>query len=463
MWAHYPKLLFLTSLFFLCTESYSKAQDVQNAPELFNTYKEVAAKIIQAADSDQHAYKRLTYLCDTFGNRPSGSKRLEKAIDWALETMKHDKLDNVHGEPVRVPHWERGYESAVLLSPRRTQLTLVGLGGSIPTPPEGITSEVIVVKSLQQLAQYKDKINDKIVLINEPFTTYGETITTRTHGAIEAAKYGAKACLIRSVTDFSLGNPHTGIMYYDPKVTKIPAAALSLEDAEMLQRMQDRGQKIQVKLLLSNKRYPNSISRNVIADIKGYEKPDEVVIVSGHLDSWDVGQGAVDDAGGAMIAWEAIRLLKQLGLRPRRTIRAILWTCEEWGGYGGRQYVKDHKNQLGNHILAIESDGGVFSPIGFSFSGNKEAYKVIRQAAQLLNPIGADNIIHGGGGEDISYMMQEDVPGMGLRVRGGRYFWYHHSVGDTIDKLNKNDIDKCLAAFTVMAYVIADMPDNLPR
>ena len=327
-----------------------------------------AEQIIKAATNTDFAYRRLATLCDTFGPRHAGSTNLEAALDWLLQEMKKDGLANVHGEPVMVPPWVRGAESAEMLPPRRTLLPMLGLGNSVGTPPEGITAEVLVVTNFADLHAHAAAAAGKIVLINQPFDGYGKTVRIRRDGAVEAAQAGAVASLIRSVTPVSLNTPHTGAMTYSNGIPKIPHAAITIEDADMMQRMQERGQKITVHLQMSAQTLPDAPSRNVIGEVRGRDLPDEVIIVSGHIDSWDVGQGAEDDGGGAMSAWEAVRVIKQLGLRPRRTIRVVLWTDEENGGSGAKTYEKEHKAELPKHLLAIESDSGAYRPLTFTFA-----------------------------------------------------------------------------------------------
>jgi carboxypeptidase Q len=258
--------------------------------------------------------------------------------------------------------------------------------------------------------------------------------------------------------------PHTGTSSYQKGVKKIPHAAITVEDAMLLQRFQDRGQQPVVHLTMEAETLPETTSRNIIAEIRGSENPEEIVVLGGHIDSWDVGQGAMDDAGGSFAAWEAVLLMKKLGLTPKRTIRVVMWTNEENGLRGGTAYrdMVQENGSLENHVLAIESDAGVFEPKGFGFGGTEEAYKIISKAAPLLEPIGANDISEGGGGADIGPIMREGVPGMGLRVDGSRYFWYHHTAADTIDKLDEEEYQKSIAAMAIMAYIAAEMPEPLP-
>ena len=434
----------------------------QSAP-IATSYRAAADSLINAALRDSAAWNRLAKLTDTFGNRLSGSRSLENAIDWALVEMKKDGLDNVRGEPAMVPHWVRGDESLTLVSPRSARLPMLGLGGSIATPKKGITAPVIVVGSFDELTRRAAEAKGKIVLFDVPFTNYGETVAYRVGGASAAARVGAVAALVRSVTPMSLRTPHTGVMLYDSTVAKIPTAAITVEDAMMFRRMLGRGDKVVVTLKMNAQMLPLSPSRNVVAEVRGSEKPDEVVLISGHYDSWDVGQGAMDDGGGAVAAWEAVRLIKQLGLKPRRTVRVVLWTNEENGTAGGKAYVNAHRADADKHLLAIESDNGVFKPRGVALSGTDSATAVIRQVATLLDRIGAGSVTGGGGGSDIGPLMELGVPGMSPDVDETKYFWYHHTDADTMDKLDPHDVALCVATMAVMAYVVADLPDPLPH
>jgi carboxypeptidase Q len=426
-------------------------------------YRADANRLIHAATADSAAWNRIAKLTDTFGPRLSGSAALEQSIDWILAEMRRDGLENVRGEPVMVPHWVRGAESAVLLSPRETPLHMIGLGGSVGTPPEGVTADVLVVGSTEELERRSTEARGKIVVFDEPFSTYGQTVRYRSAGPQLAGRLGAVAALIRSVSSYSIQNPHTGAMRYDraPGAPRIPAAALSVEDAMMLHRMQARGERVRMRLSMGAQTLPDAPSRNVVAEIRGRERPDEVVIVSGHLDSWDIGQGAMDDAGGVVAAWEAVRLMKALGLRPRRTVRVVAWTNEENGTRGGNGYVAAHRAELGGHVLAIESDNGVFRPYGFRYDGPAGLLGLSQRIGQLLEPVGAGEVSRGETETDIEPMGEVGVPTMGLAVDGTKYFWFHHSSGDTMDKLDPREVSACVAALAVMAYVVADLPDDL--
>ena len=455
----------LCALLLATTAPAASAQAAAASSDVATSYRAAADSLIRAATADSAAYRRLGRLVDTFGPRISGSASLEAAIDWILDLMKSDGLENVRGEPVMVPHWVRGAESADLVKPRAARLAMLGLGGSVATPKGGITAPVLVVSSLEELSARAADARGKIVLFDVPLTDYPVTRRVRTDGPSAAARAGAVACLIRSVASASIRSPHTGLTRYDSTVRKIPAAALSVEDAMMLHRFQDRGEAIVVTLKMSARTLPDARSRNVVAEIVGREKPDEVVVLGGHIDSWDVGQGAMDDGGGSVAAWEAVRLMHRLGLRPRRTVRVVLWTNEEGGGAGGLAYRDAHAAELPKHVLAMESDNGAFNPKGYVLAGTDSAAAVVQQVAGLLQPINATGVqrVDGSPAADITPLAEAGVATMEVDTDGSRYFWYHHSEGDTLDKLDPAELARCVAAMAVMAYVVADLPDPLPH
>ena len=445
-------------------------QVAADTPATLAHYQDDADRLIAAALSDSSAYERIAELSDRFGSRISGSPALEAAIDWILGEMKRDGLANVHGEPVRVPHWVRGDESAELVTPRRARLHMLGLGGSVGTPPGGITAPVLVVTSFADLQRHATDAKGKIVVYDvaypdtlSPFGAYSTVVPYRVTGAIAAARVGAVASLIRSIASLSLQSPHTGVMIYDSTVRRIPHAALSVEDALLLHRLQDRGDQPTIHLVMQARKLPDALSRNVSAEVVGREHPEEVVVLGGHIDSWDVGEGAMDDAGGAVASWEAVRLLQRLGLHPRRTVRVVLWTGEEFGGIGGRAYRETHRADVARHVAAMESDNGVFLPRGVRFTGSDSARAIVRQIGSLLKLIWADSVSPNAGETDIAPLVADSVPGFGLDVDASKYFRYHHSDADTPDKLDPVDVARCVAVLAVYAYVIADLPERLPR
>ena len=433
-------------------------------PAWLAPHREAASRLIGEALATTHAWQRLAELTDTFGHRLAGSKALDDAIAWAVTEMKKDGLDNVRAEKVMVPHWVRGRESAELVEPGPHQLVMLGLGNSVGTPPEGIKAEAIVVGSFDELDALGPRVAGRIIVYNVPFTTYGETVRYRSTGASRAAALGAVAMLLRSVGQPGLRTPHTGALDYADNAPRIPAAAITNEDADRLQRLQDRGVKLVVRLSMDARMLPDVESANVVAEIVGREHPEEVIVIGGHLDSWDVGSGATDDGGGSIAAWEAIRLMKKLGLRPRRTIRAVLFNNEENGGRGGLGYRDQHKAELPNHLLMMEIDGGVFRPRGFGFSGSEAARAVVKDISVLLAGIDASAIGSAGGGADIGPSVEAGkMASMSLDVDSSLYFTIHHTSADTIDKIAPADLAKCVAAIAVMSYVVADMPQRLPR
>ncbi|XP_043852211.1 carboxypeptidase Q [Dromiciops gliroides] len=429
-------------------------------------YKDIAKDIVDLAlygKAQNRSYERLALLVDTVGPRLSGSRNLEKAIQIMYQNLIDDGLENVHLEPVKVPHWERGQESAVMLKPRNHTMAILGLGSSVGTPPEGITAEVLVVSSFDELHRRASEATGKIVVYNQPYKGYGETVQYRVQGAVEAAKVGAVASLIRSVASFSIYSPHTGIQYYQDGVPQIPTACITVEDAEMMARMASRGTKIVVQLKMEAKNYPDIDSFNTVAEITGSKYPEQVVLISGHLDSWDVGQGALDDGSGAFVSWEALSLIKDLGLRPKRTLRLVLWTAEEQGGVGSLQYYQQHKVNISNVSLVMESDEGNFMPTGLAFTGSDKARAIIKEVMNLLQPINITQVFEHGGGTDISYWIQAGIPGANLMDDLKQYFSFHHSQGDTMTALNPIEMNYSAAVWAVVSYVIADLDEMLPR
>jgi len=435
------------------------------APPLYESYKDTASQIIKAALADQDGYAKLSYLCDRIGNRLSGSPALDDAIRWAAAQMKRDGLENVATPAVKVPHWVRGREEAEMVAPVRHQLTMLGLGGSVATPSEGVTAEVVPVASFAALdALGHDKVAGKIVLLNVPYEGYGKTVGFRTSGASRAARLGAVAMLLRSVGSLAMQTPHTGALQYTEADPRIPAAAITLEDATLIQRLTDSGEPVTVRLYMEAHMLPDADSANVMGDIPGREKPEEIVVMGGHIDSWDVGAGAQDDGSGIIAALEAAVVIKKLGLRPRRTLRVVFWTNEENGTAGANAYRTMVGDAIHNYVAAIEMDGGAEKPVGFGLSGGgRSALARAKEIGRLLEPIGAATVRDGGGGADIGPLMGDGVPGLGLYTVGQHYFDWHHSRTDTVDKIDPKEFRQNIAAMAVMAYVLADMPDRLGK
>ena len=437
----------------------------QSAGDLTDQYRAAASKLIDTALADQGGMEKLSYLCDRIGHRLSGSPALDRAIAWAAAQMKTDGLTGISTPRVKVPHWVRGNEEAAIVEPVPRPLHMLGLGGSIATPKKGITAEVIPVASFEDLDKRGRKgIEGKIVLFNVPFESYSRTVVYRTAGPSRAARLGAVAALVRSITPVSIQSPHTGSLEYADPFPKIPAAAVTIEDALLIQRLVDAGNRVTVHLYMEAHMLPDADSANVIGEIRGRERPDEIVVIGGHLDSWDVGSGAQDDGSGCITALEAAHIIHALGLTPRRTLRVVFWTNEENGGAGGDAYHAWAAGTVRNHVAAIEMDGGAEKPVGFGVSASGDLEGMLdrlREIGALLDRIDAGSIQPGGGGADIAPIMADGVPGLALRTVGAHYFDWHHSRADTTDKVKLEDLRSNIAAMAVMAYVLADMPTPL--
>lgn len=436
----------------------------QARPVWLDPYRANAEKLMAAAQADQFAWNRLAELTDTYGQRISGSENLNRAIAWAQEAMKKDGLENVHTERVMVPRWVRGHESLEIVNPPHHDVPLLGLGGSIATPPAGIEADVIVVATGDELTKRAAEAKGKIVLFNVPYTNYGETVAYRSGGASMAAKVGAVAALVRAVGPMGLRTPHTGGMNYAADVAKIPTAAIPAEDANRIQRLAARGINVRLRLKMEAKLDPDVESFNVVGEIKGSEKPDEIVLVGGHFDSWDPGMGASDDGVGCVVTWEAARLMKKLNIRPKRTVRVVLFTNEENGTRGGNGYRDAHTAEATNHILSVESDSGVFSPSRLGFSGSEAARKIMGEIATLLTPLGLQEIGGGGGGADIGPISTlGKVPMLAYSGDSTKYFTIHHTPADSVDRIDPKEVSSAAASLAAVIYVVADMPQSLPK
>jgi hypothetical protein len=468
--------LFCTALFPLLVRAAGQGN-------IAGQYGSTASRIIDAALHDDDGYARLATLCDRIGNRLSGSESLLRAVSWSAEEMRNAGLKNVVTPPVMVPHWVRGQESAALLAPIERPLHMLGLGMSIGTPPEGITADAVVVADFAELSNLGSKVNGKIVIFNAPYEGYGRTVAYRIAGASQAAKLGAVAVLVRSITPLAMQIPHTGTLQYSPDAPKIPAAAISIEDTLMLNRLQASGATLRVHLAMQAHMEADQQAANVIGEIPGSEHPEEIVVMGGHLDSWDVGQGAQDDGSGIMATLEAAALIQKLGLKPKRTLRVVFWVNEENGGRGGEAYLKWVGDQVKSHVAAIEMDEGAERPLGFgygSFSGprrtmpgvppaapqaikpdQESSFKLCQEIAQLLAPIQATEVNQGGGGADIGPIVAQGVPSLSPTTTGEHYFDWHHTQADTVDKVNPTEFKKNTALLAVLAYILADMPGRL--
>ncbi len=440
---------------------------------LADAYRGAASKIVDAALADDGAWAKLAYLTDRVGNRLSGTPQLDAAIAWAQGAMKQDGHENVRAEKVMVPRWVRGEESASIVAPVERPMRILALGGSVATPKQGLNAEVVVVANLAALEALGPKaVAGKIVLFNKampPYSDeggshYGETVDVRGRGPALASKMGAAAALVRSVTAHSLRTPHTGATNFPEGVKPIPSAAVTVEDAELLARLSSGGAAApRVRLMLSAKTTGEAPSANVVGELRGRERPDEVVVLAAHLDSWDVGQGAHDDGAGCVVMMQSLTLLRRLGLAPRRTVRVVLYTNEENGIRGALAYPAAHRAELANHVAAIESDSGGFAPRGFRVQGSDKTLAQVRDVGSLLGPVGVvdKKIEPGFAGVDIMTLAPAGVPLLGLTVEASRYFDYHHTEADTLDKVDPADLRKSVAAIAVMAHTLADMEPRL--
>ena len=427
-------------------------------------------RIIDYTLANSRAYETLSYLTDNIGPRLSGSEGADLAVKWTTNKFREWGID-VRNEPVMVPHWVRGAERARLVSHNDQKIVLTTLGGSIATPPDGITAEVIEVTSYDQLAELgRAKIKGKIVFYNKAmdmtlvesgraFEAYGQAVVFRGGGASRAAEYGAVAAVVRSVASASLRTPHTGAMRYDPKHPKIPAAAITTEDADLIHRLLAKGERVRMHLVLTPRTLPDARSANVIAEIRGSERPDEIVLIGGHLDSWDLGTGAIDDGSGVVMVMETLRVMKELGIRPKRTIRGVLFMNEENGLRGGRTYFANvaKREELHKHVAAIETDAGAAPPTGFISTLEGQSLKQIQSRARVLARIGAMKFTSSKHtGADTSPLTDAGVPGFGLVPDPRHYFDYHHTPADTLDKVDPKALAQNTAAIAALAYILAE-------
>lgn len=426
--------------------------------------------VLGTALASSKAAAHLESLTDRVGPRLSGSPGDRAAVAWALATMKGLGFSNVRAEPVLVPRWERGEEGGELLSPSSLKLSLAALGGSVGTGPEGVEAELIEAESLEALDALGEKARGKIVLLYKKTERardgagYGRTVSLRVEGAIHAARVGAAGVLIRSLSTAETRLPHTGMMRYDDSVRKIPAAALATPDADFLHRLLASGQVPRVRFRLGCRTLADADSANVVGEIAGRETPEEIVVMGAHLDSWDLGTGAVDDGAGCATMIEAARLIGALPRRPRRTLRVVLFANEENGARGAKAYFTRHESELGRHVAALEADSGAGHAYGFTYGAGAGAETVLGEIGRMLLTVGSGELIAGGeGGVDIAPLRAAGVPLFGIRQDSSHYFDVHHSADDTFDKVNRADLDSGVALSAVLAYALADLPQPIAR
>src|SRR5580693_7162786 len=448
--------------------------DRQNFPPLLI---QRLSDIRDAALHDAYAYHQLERLTENIGPRQTGSPQATAAAEYVAGELRKLGMD-VHLQPVSVPHWVRGAETAALVEyfgmvPNTTQkIVLTALGGSTSTPADGLTAEVVTVNNFEELSALgRDKVAGKIVLFNElfdkqkaaagmAFAAYGEAVRYRAAGPKAAADLGAVAALVRSVSSADYRIPHTGFSF----PAGIPAAAVTAEDADLIVHLAAQG-KVRIHLILASQKLHDESSYNVIADLKGSEHPEQIVIVSGHLDSWDLGTGAIDDGAGVVIALETAEILQRLHLRPARTLRVIAWMDEESGGAGSRAYSSEYFSNFIHHIAAIESDSGAAHPLGFEVKAAPAAINALRPVQTVLLSAGASLLqpTADAPGADIAAMADAGVPAFGVMQDGRTYFNYHHTAADTLDKIVPTELRENAAAMAVLAYALANMKVPIAR
>jgi len=413
------------------------------------------------------SYEMLEYLTTKIGSRLSGSPGAAASVEWTRHIMQNFDFDSVWLQPVMVPHWERGQQEVgrVLNSKKMgtVDLNVCALGNSIGTGPEGITGSVVEVKNFDDLKRLGEKnIKGKIVFFNRPmdptqiqtFTAYGGAVNQRGGGASEAAKYGAVGVIVRSMGINPEDYPHTGSLGYAPNVPKIPAIAVSTKHADLLSNLLKNDAGLQFYFETHCQIFPDAPSFNVVGQINGSEYKDEIIVVGGHLDSWDLAQGAHDDGTGCVQSIEVLRIFKAMGYKPKRTIRAVMFMNEENGLRGGTEYAAQSASKKENHIAAVESDRGGFTPRGFTLSGTDAAKAKIRSWKNLFEPYGLTDFGQEGGGADISPLAPQGTTLIGFLPDSQRYFSYHHTPEDTFDKVDKRELELGAASMAAMIYLI---------
>jgi carboxypeptidase Q len=437
-------------------------------------------QIRDAALHDPYAYDQLSYLSNNIGARLTGSPEAAAAVERVASELRSLGAE-VTLEKTTVPHWVRGEESAALttwkgMTPGTTQkIVVTALGSSPSTSPTGLTAPVVVIDSFDQLnTKPSGSLKGKIVLFNRPFDkeltaaghpidAYAQSAVYRAIGPSTASRLGAVAVIVRTVAGEDFRLPHTGLTVFEQDVTPIPAAAVTSEDADLIAILAQQGPVV-MRLTLTPQNLPPREGYNVVADWKGSQHPEQVVLVSGHLDSWDLGTGALDDGAGVVIGMEAIQLMHELNLHPKRTIRFVAWMNEEQGATGAATYVADHAAEMTNHIAAIENDRGADHPFGIIFNGPGALAEYLAPIARTLDPIGANLVLNEEEiGEDVARIMAKGVPGICSAQDMRRYFNYHHSAADTLDKVVRRQLAENAAVTSVLAFALADAEEPAPR
>lgn len=442
----------------------------ESSPLLPPETRRTAQALREKAFSGSRASEWVRGLTDHAGPRLAGSAGDRAAVAWALDTMKALHFVNVHAERVTTSVWQRGIETGEIVAPYPQRLALTALGGSVATPESGLEAEILEVDSLEALEAKGKAARGKIVFFDKKMertsdgSGYGRAVAVRGQGASRAARHGAVGVLIRSIGTDHNRTPHTGGMTYEKDAPKIPAAALSIPDAELLERVGKEGKPVRVRFTLTCGERPEAESANVIGEVPGSANPEEIVLLGAHLDSWDLGTGAIDDGAGCGIVLEAARLIGELPRPPRRTIRVVLYANEENGLAGGTAYAKEHEAELTRHVAALEADTGTGRPTGFSWNAGPSAAALLKEIASLLEPVGAGRLKAGSfGGADVSRLLPAGVPLFSITQDASRYFDYHHTANDTFDKIEPEALDATVAAVAAFAYCAASVPEPFER
>ncbi len=464
-------LIFSTLLLIACApsathEGSAQMQSAQDADPGAVQQQDLASRIVEFELEHGQASAILQDLTRTAPHRLSGSEGADTAVRWALAKMAAIGVENVRAETCMVPRWERGKTCKVEIGPEggRQAIPALALGGSIGTALGGIEGEVVVVRSFQALEDLGDQVQGKIVLFNRPmpralmstFQAYGQTVGQRTQGAVLAAEQGAIAAIVRSMTTAVDDIPHTGVMHYREGKRKIPTAAISTRGADEIAGRIRRGEKVVLRLEMDCRNLPDKESANVVGELRGRERPEEIVLIGGHLDGWDVGEGAHDDGAGVTHCLEAIHILRTLRQQPKRTIRVVLFMNEENGLRGARAYEAAHRGEMKQHVAAIESDRGGFTPRGFTTSARGQEFLDLKALTDPLRPFEMGALIQGGGGADIAPLGPHGTTLFGLIPSSHRYFDYHHSERDRFEAVNERELALGAAAMAWMAWSLAE-------
>lgn len=448
--------------FFVAAAAIPAAQD---APS--RRYLEAVDRMREIGLLEEKAYEILGRIT-AVGPRLTGSPQADRAVEVGLRIMEELGFENVHTEPVTVGRWVRGdVEEASVMSPEgpgEIPFRICALGGSVPTPDKGLAAPIVEVRSFEELARMGRSVKGKIVFYNRPmdrtlldtFGAYGRAADQRVRGASGAARFGAVATLVRSLTLRVDDHPHTGLMQYEKGVARIPAAAVSTAGADLLSHLLKENPDLRLRLRMNCRTEKSVVSANVVGEITGAELPKEIILVGGHLDSWDLGTGAHDDGAGCAVSLEALRLLKAAGLRPRRTVRAVLFMDEEFGGTGGRAYVRAPQRKGERHLFAAESDRGGFLPVGLAAGGrSRAAFERIKSYEDLFIPLGILFVSPGGGGVDIGPLVEQGTVPAAVILNSQAYFDVHHSALDVLSSVHPRELQLQAVVLATLAYVVA--------